>query len=290
MTYRSQLGRYVVIVLALVALAAGTTTATRWMPWSPLNTCLFCGTASVSPVTAPEERVRVAATTATLGDRLGHSVTQADVALVPSTIGPASPSGRDDDRSASRGDGSGDQWQPWGNTVTTRNGGGDSAAAFHGLSRLMSTSISGGGSSVRPSVPVATPHASALEDKPFPAADPAPTPAPPATPTPGGPTTTVVPPAAGLPAAGLPPAGGGSTAPVIAAGPNPTAPFNEQHAPAPTAFVPTPPAGPLSANEQTSLLLPSEGTPSATPEPASMMLLATGLVVALGELRRRRVM
>jgi len=88
----------------------------------------------------------------------------------------------------------------------------------------------------------------------------------------------------------LPPAGGGSTVPTIATGPNPTAPFNEQNAPAPAPFVPTPPAGPLSANEQANILLPSEGTPSATPEPASMMLLATGLVVAFGELRRRRVM
>jgi PEP-CTERM motif-containing protein len=135
-------------------------------------------------------------------------------------------------------------------------------------------------------------------DKPMPAVEtpsPAPEPARPApAPAVGSPTTTVAAPTS----APLPPAAGGFTPTVVAtvavvtpaAGPDLIAPFQEQNKPTPAAFLPPAPSGPLSSSDPGGTLAVDSITPSATPEPASMLLIATGLAAIVGELRRRRAM
>jgi PEP-CTERM motif-containing protein len=53
--------------------------------------------------------------------------------------------------------------------------------------------------------------------------------------------------------------------------------------------VPPPPNGPLGPNDPGGVM-PTGSAPATTPEPASMVLLATGLVAVFGELRRRGVL
>lgn len=280
MSYRRQLVRYLVLVLVLVALAAGTTTATRWMPWSPLDSCLFCGASNAATPTAPRELARAAATTGTLSGRLGHSVNHAEVDLAPSAL-PTEVSALTTERTSSQTEHSND-WQPWGHATAQRSDGGNNASLLSGLSHLSSSTISGGGSAVRPSVEtrqitVASEHADAPA-LPAPAT---------AAPTPRGPATTTI-------AAPLPPGPGGfspSTPTAAALTPNPTGTFHEQDNPPPTPFVPPPPAGALNANDPGgNLPVNGSSTPSPTPEPASVLLLATGVAAVFGELRRRRVM
>ena len=280
-SYRRQLVRYLVLVLVLVALAAGTTTATRWMPWSPLDSCLFCGGSNAATPTAPRELAAVAATTGPLAGRLGHSVNHAEVDLAPSAL-PTEMSALTTERTSSQTERSND-WQPWGHATNQRSDGGNNASLLSGLSRLSSSTISGGGSAVRPSVEtthvtVASEHA----DAPSLAAPAA------AAPTPRGSATTTI-------AAALPPGPGGfsPSTPTSAAAltPNPTGTFHEQDNPPPTPFVPPPPVGALNANDPGgSLPVHGSSTPSPTPEPASVLLLATGVAAVFGELRRRRVM
>jgi hypothetical protein len=73
--------------------------------------------------------------------------------------------------------------------------------------------------------------------------------------------------------------------------PAPTEQFNSQNTPAPAPFVPPPPAGPLNANDPAGTLVGGAvSSASPTPEPASVLLLATGMLAVIGELRRRQVL
>jgi PEP-CTERM motif-containing protein len=287
-----------VLVIIIVALAAGTAAASRWTSWSPLNGCLFCGappSRASSPVTiSADARVAPAAVAreqVTAHSR-GAAARAGDTELPPpsSAVRVAPESER---RSA--GDDSQRTWQPWETTAATRVNGADSPTLIGGLSRLSSSSISGGGSSVHvppPAAPAAPaeyrdPGTQVVIGPPSPAAPHDDSPHGPGNGPPGPPPTSITVPPPLIPIhdpAPLPP-GGGATPTV----PDPTDPFHEHDNPPPSPFVPPAPNGPIGGSDPGGTL-PSGSSPAATPEPASMLLLATGVAAVFGELRRRRVM
>jgi len=303
----NNLGRSGILVIVIVGLAAATAAASRWTPWSPLNTCLFCGSAprdvAVSlpthgPDLAPMSTAR----------ELAHGVTSAaasdDGALPSVHVNARAAEHRDADAS----DEGHHDWQPWSDRSSSRGEGGESAAVFGGLARLSGGSIAGGGSTVHAAPAttatiVATPASEHPDPAPAAAApapasgnNPAPTPS--ASPTPAGPATTPTNTTAGTPQSFFPPLppGNGGFSPNLSATttapantPAPTATFNQQATPPPSPFVPPAPGGPLSGTDPPGTIVGSAVTPAATPEPASLMLIATGLAAAFGELRRRRV-
>jgi hypothetical protein len=187
-------------------------------------------------------------------------------------------------------------WEPWGTRAAAQTSSNESSLMASAFSRLSYSAISGGGSAVHlpppspaptqsdrsaPGNQVVTPTNPPSQDPPQNNAPPKPTP----------PSPNQAPPTLGP--APLPPDPGGSTpqpSPGPTAAPNPTDPFHSHDTPPPSAFVPPAPHGPLGPNDPPGGLLPTGGTPAHSPEPGSMLLLATGLVVAFGELRRRRVL
>jgi hypothetical protein len=300
--YTQLLGRRGILVAAIVTFAAGTAAASRWTPWSPLNSCLFCGSSESKAAPDAQRAASSAAVHSTIARDSSsahtHVLADAPDRLLPLAAGSAGSSARAgsdaDDRAGS--DEARHDWEPW---VTRESAGAnnpDSSLMARGFSQLASSTITGGGSVVhRPSSAPSSAQGNNSdpgdqgEDNP-PAHDPpenhtSPTPNP-TTPTPNHPPT--------LGPAPLPPAGGGSTpttAPGPTAAPNPTDPFHSHDTPPPSAFVPPAPHGPLGPNDPApGGLLPTGSAPEVAPEPGSMLLLATGLAVAFGELRRRRVL
>jgi PEP-CTERM motif len=287
-----------VLLAVIVTLAAATTTATRWT-WTPLSSCLFCGAPS-GDLAAPSIQSRGAAPSATLTGRLRHSVALEPLDVAPMPVGASASDahGRSDKgESESRSD---RDWQPWGTSSAFRSAGGDgSSAALGGLSRLVAMSISGGGYAVRATAATTSTAATvasaavvpapAVSNPPTPPAAPSPTPPTAHDPAPPSSTSAVVPTLAPIPAAP-----GAFTLPVPPAAsahvtvPAPLDSFHEHNTPPPTPFVPAAPAGTLSSNDPPGITV-SDAAPSATPEPASMLLLATGLIAVAGELRRRGV-
>jgi hypothetical protein len=295
-SYSQKLGPRGILVGVIVGLAAATAGAARWTPWSPLNSCLFCGSAprdiasaAMSHGSGPRGDAAIAAHGSATA---AHHAAADDDGPLPA-IGRAPFSGLRD--SAAAGDDSRRDWQPWGTAESVRVNVGESSVVLGGLSRLSASSIAGGGSTVRVS-PAATAHANAAVDN-APAVDPPaanpPSPAPPA-PRPSGPPSTapVTTPVAVVPT--LPPGPGGFTPNIPAPAdpappsPDPTDTFHHQDDPAPAPFVPPAPTGPLGPNDPAATVS-TAAVPAATPEPASLMLVATGLVAVVGELRRRRV-
>ncbi|HKB11789.1 MAG TPA: PEP-CTERM sorting domain-containing protein [Vicinamibacterales bacterium] len=146
-------------------------------------------------------------------------------------------------------------------------------------------------------------HQEAAEPEPEPETHhtPAPGPTPPAQghsnpPAGPAPPSSTAPANPGIPFAGIPPLDppGASSVPAtpsntIAAIP-PTNPFVEHTTGPADPFVPRPPEGlldPTGAGGGTGSISPR--SPASTPEPASMLLIGTGLVALLSDLRRRRV-
>jgi hypothetical protein len=294
--YRYTVARLGILALVIVGLAAASAAATRWTPWSPLNSCLFCGTSDATGAAAVARAGRDAAGTSGARATPGKRSTVrsiADPSAQPIAAAPLNGVRQD---TASVADGSRHEWQPWATGSAFRGpGGAEGSNALGGLSRLMSMSISGGGSSVNTSASTtssANGSGVAVKLEPAPsaaAARPAPEPAPSASAPPSGSnsrTDAAVQAPTPMPtAAQLPPGSGAFTPPT--GGPHATASFNEQNTPPPPPFMPTPPGGALDSNDPSGTLA-TGGSPSPTPEPGSILLLGTGVVGVLAELRRRR--
>jgi hypothetical protein len=296
--HRYRLGRSGILVLVIVALTAASAAAARWAPWSPLNSCLFCGTPDTPAElrTARAERdaaiisgVRAAGAPRAAGAIAGRP--QAEIAApltgVQQQAAPA-PAAAD----------SRHEWQPWGTGSAFRRDSAASTSGLGGLSRLMSPSNSGGGSTVNTSTAAQEPAPVSGEAEKLQATPQLPSPSPASAPPsePGPPA----PPASNSKPALVPPAPGGytpPTRPTVDLSPPPltppasppTEPFHEHETPPPPPFVPLQPTGPLDTNGPTATL-PTGGTPSPNPEPGSILLLGTGVIALLGALRRRRML
>src|SRR5438477_10118889 len=176
---RNRLSRFALLVVVLVAVAAGTAGAMRWTNWSPLNSCLFCG--GISGSDAPARATGPSGVAGTSGVRASDA-RRADGAPFDASdlpLGSASGIARGEDGTRPT-DGSRTDWQPW-STSSIRGAGGDSSSvALGGLSRLMSMSISGGASAVTArSAAAPTPPIVEKTDPTPPAVAPSPAPAPP---------------------------------------------------------------------------------------------------------------
>lgn len=292
-SYSHNVGRSGILVLVIVGLAAATAAASRWTPWSPLGTCLFCGSAprevaSVLPQ-APLAHDGSSGASHDSAHRVPNASSHLDSGPLPSFDAHRAAEYHE---SGSHGDDSRHDWQPWGFDSSHRVNN-DSTTVLGGLSRLTGGYIAGGASTVRPNSPAAPIISSHPEQN-----DP-PSPTTPSGPAPvGGPTPTPPPPSTGTPTPPMPPtvalgptppAGGGFTPNVPVPAPAPTDPFRSQNTPAPTPFAPPAPTGPLGGTDPAGVLVTNSGTPAPNPEPASLMLLATGVAAVFGELRRRRM-
>jgi len=314
--HRKSLSRLALLVVALVAVSAAATAAMRWTNWSPLNSCLFCGglRGSEPPARAASPSGGEGTSGVRASDSRRADGTAFDASGAP--IGLAAVNGTSD--GSRPADSSRPDWQPWSTSSIRGESGGASATALGGLSRLMSMSITGGASAIRPSTtPTPAPPIVEKTEPPAPAAAappaPAPTPETPPTPAPPAPAPPNLPdpplppnlPDPPLPPgptpspspAPLPPDPGGNTptipnvvpsAPPVVPVVPPTDPFHEHTTNPPDPFVPPPPTGPLDPNDPGGVT-PTGSAPSPTPEPGSMLLVATGLAGVFAELRRRRV-
>jgi PEP-CTERM motif len=286
-------------VIAILGVAAAATAT--WNQYAPPSVCLYCATPEHYE-TAVTISPRTLATTG-VETRRGSMETPRSTSKVLPDISSAPPSHDRDgavQADAPRG------WQPWDDTSTPHtvnlSGGGPLWLGLGELRGMMAVSHyaepSGGIATARP--PAAQEPRSTTDEPqeaerpaPQPSTQPAPSPSGSSTPNgpppnrgpgvapPPGPTSAPEPPGGPPPAAG-PPAATPSNAP-------PTNPFVGHTTPPADPFVPPAPKGLLDPAG------PGGGTgtggsgPAATPEPASVLLIGTGLVALLTNLRRRRL-
>jgi len=246
-------------VFVVVILGSAAAVAAMWDSFAPPNACLFCSgpeqyTATLGGAAAPAE-----AGGGVRSDlRAAGKRAEADMAPLPGMPPAIAYNG---DGGSGRSAGSRSGWQPWGNGSDSRgfnaSGSGGPSVGMGGLWRLMTLAhrsheggIGGGSSSTKTHTPRAA--------RSSPGARPGPRPAP--APSPASPTASA-----------------------------PTNPF-DGHADGPSnPFVPPAPGGALDPGGAGGTHSGGGGSaPSANPEPASILLIGTGLLALVTELRRRR--
>jgi hypothetical protein len=276
--YRSR----AVFILAGLAVASGAAAMIPWQTWKPTAACLLCE--APAPDRAPAASAEAAKGS---GGGLGAYARSSASTFTPGPLAPASSTG-DASNSGSFASRSGSAprgWQPWGNGSSgLRNASGASSGtsiALGGMWRLMSMS--------RPATPgsdvAAVANHVAAAARPARQAKPAPTPV---ARKPAPPSTSPAPAAATVPTTVI---ASTDPAPAIGFAP-PTDSFHEHQSPAPNPFGGAP-GGSGGFDPGT----PGGGGPgggvgsvSATPEPASFLLLGTGFLGILGVLRKRRAL
>jgi hypothetical protein len=287
--YQPKFSRWALMGIAIVAVAAAAAAA-GWTPRIPVDSCLFCGTGEPDSSSAKVDSGAGAATGGGFGTRAGlpEHATSAG-----STIPAAAPIGPTSSATASRSSAGRSPWQPWAPSSAPfraySSAGKGPSPTLGGLWRLMTlrrpASTTGAdviakntaapvpkvASPAKPAAPKAPPAATSpataprLTPPPQPAPSPTPVPAPEPAPSPAPPS------APSSPVNPAPPA-------------PPTDQFHEHEPPSdgpPSVTPPLDPGGPGGGT-------PSGGGFSATPEPGSMLLIATGLGI-LGILYRRRL-
>lgn len=247
-------GAMVLVILGVAAAAAA-----MWDRYAPPNACLFCA--------APEHYDTALNITpdarGTTGAAEGPRRNQYAAANSSAIPGPAY---ADADGGGARSSRQGDTrrpWTPWGKGADLHRYGssevGGPDVAMGGLWRLMTLAH-------RTSEPAAASAPKAARTAQPAAARPAPRP-----------------PRTGVPGPAAPP-----LAAPVATVVTPTNPFTGFASAPADPFQPPPPGGSLDPGGPGGIGSSGGGT-SATPEPASLLLIGTGLLVLAGELRRRRV-
>ena len=249
-------GAMVVVILGIAAASAA-----MWDRYAPPNACLFCA--------APEHydtALNVAPDAAAGMARTAEAPRRGQYAPANSSSIPG-PDVASRDASGSHRTGSDARrlWAPWSTS---------SGAYRYGSSDRSAPSVGIGGLWRLMTLAHRAPEAVAVSAPRAPHAEPAARPAPK--------------PHTGAPAARPPAAPAIVAVPMPITAPFPTNPFGPPDAPPVNPFIPPPPSGPLDPGGPGGGGPPGAG-PSATPEPASLLLIGTGLLVLAGELRRRRV-
>jgi len=301
----STVTRRAVLVIGILAIAGAA--GAMWNRYAPPTACLFCASPEhyETVLNTPPDAI---GTAGVRDGRPSSNYAAANPSAIPGAFGAT---GADaDHRSATSGDRQRD-WQPWGHGSSSRryDAAGISSPSIgmaglwrlNTLSRKVAPPLASAPAIAHAAVPTTPRAAPAPRPAPAPAAPshppsaspnpaPAPNPVPAPAPTPPSaappappsaappPTVTSTPPPAGTPPVVTPPS----------APPPPGDPFDTHTDPPPNPFVPPPPPGPMDPGAPGGPGGTGTG-PAATPEPASMLLIGTGLVALLGELRRRRV-
>ena len=299
-----QTARRAALVVAVLGVAGAS--AAMWNQYAPSSVCLYC----VTPEHYETALNAVPRATVAAGVN-SHRASDLGLPSKPTAIPQPSPEPLSS-HSESSGSVQADApraWQPWDDDKTTEPGRFNPASAgplWFTMVELRRSMMMGhyaepsGGMATaapRPSHGADAPNRPAAESSP--ASEPQP--APPASgtsgPNPGnsgsnpppnqGPGSSPTPgPTATPPSA--PPAAPGPSGSIPSDEP-PTNPFVEHTTPPADPFVPPRPVGSLDPAGPGGTVTPPGAGPAATPEPASFLLIGTGLMILLTDLRRRRV-